>query len=194
MPFPGPSGQRGTAPACTNQDHPHHDGPAADVVAVVTDRAAQRAKELGAGDVLEALRAEPEHRPRLGRLIRTVTEGGQQVALYSTRIEGDPATGLLPCGQAAVEAFYRLIGAAYERHSVIVASSIQPAGFDSIMPKALALATAAVDRLPHHSRIVLTEGASLRLVPATVGWYVFAVRMPDDAERFRLYSVAVTCP
>lgn len=63
------------------------------VVAVVTDRAAQRAKNMGATDALETLRAELEHRPRLGRLIRTVTEGGQQVELYSTRIEGDPAAG-----------------------------------------------------------------------------------------------------
>ncbi|GAB7188956.1 hypothetical protein ATKI12_8787 [Kitasatospora sp. Ki12] len=62
-------------------------------VAVVTDRAAQRAKELGATEALEALRAELEHRPRLGRPIRTVTEGGQQVELYSTRIEGDRVEG-----------------------------------------------------------------------------------------------------
>ena len=72
--------------------HPDHDGPG-EAVAVVTDRAAQRAKELGAGEALEALRAELEHRPRLGRPIRTVTEGAQQVELYSTRIEGDRAAG-----------------------------------------------------------------------------------------------------
>ncbi|MGA5135494.1 ATP-binding protein, partial [Streptomyces olivoreticuli] len=35
--------------------------------------------------------------------------------------------GLLPCGQAAAEAFYRLIDAAYERRSVIVTSNIHPA-------------------------------------------------------------------
>ncbi|MFG2975437.1 IS21-like element helper ATPase IstB [Streptomyces sp. NPDC048331] len=75
--------------------------------------------------------------------------------------------GLLPCGQAAAEAFYRLIDAAYERRSVIVTSNIHPAGFDSIMPKTLA--TAAVDRLLHHSHIVLTEGTSLRLAQATSG-------------------------
>lgn len=73
--------------------HPHHDDPADDVVAVVTDRAAQRAKELGAAEVLEELRAELEHRPRLGRPVRTVTEAGQRIELYSTRIEGDAATG-----------------------------------------------------------------------------------------------------
>ncbi|MEV7783385.1 hypothetical protein [Kitasatospora sp. NPDC088351] len=73
--------------------HPHHDGPESETVAVVTDRAAQRAKELGAGEALEALCAELERQPRLGRPIRTITEGGQQVELYSTRIEGDPAAG-----------------------------------------------------------------------------------------------------
>ncbi|MFI8085308.1 hypothetical protein ACIF6L_31525 [Kitasatospora sp. NPDC086009] len=58
---------------------------------MVTDRAAQRAKELGADQALEALRVELEQDPRLGRPIRTVAEGGQQVELYSTRIEGDPS-------------------------------------------------------------------------------------------------------
>jgi DNA replication protein DnaC len=75
--------------------------------------------------------------------------------------------GMLPCGQAAAEAFYRLIDAAYERRSVIVTSNLHPSGFDSIMPKTLA--TAAVDRLLHHAHIVLTEGSSLRLTQATSG-------------------------
>ncbi|MFF7993402.1 hypothetical protein ACFZDG_26850 [Kitasatospora xanthocidica] len=73
--------------------HPHHDGPAGEAVALVTDRAAQRAKELGAGEALERLRAELEQPPRLGWRIRTVTEGGQQVEPYPTRIEGDAAAG-----------------------------------------------------------------------------------------------------
>ncbi|BFV55066.1 hypothetical protein KCMC57_up01700 [Kitasatospora sp. CMC57] len=71
----------------------HPDRRDGEVVAVVTDRAAQRAKEIGADDALERLRRELEHQPRLGRLIRTVTEGGQRVELYSTRIEADPALG-----------------------------------------------------------------------------------------------------
>ncbi|MFD5661105.1 IS21-like element helper ATPase IstB [Streptomyces hirsutus] len=75
--------------------------------------------------------------------------------------------GMLPCGQAAAEAFYRVIDAAYERRSVIVTSNIHPSGFDSIMPKTLA--TAAVDRLLHHAHVVLTEGSSLRLSQATSG-------------------------
>ncbi|MEY9949757.1 ATP-binding protein [Kitasatospora sp. GAS1066B] len=46
-------------------------------------------------------------------------------------------------------------------------SNIHPAGFDTIMPKTIA--TAAVDRLLHHSHIVLTEGTSRRLQQATNG-------------------------
>ncbi|MFD5437826.1 hypothetical protein ACFWJ4_37460 [Kitasatospora sp. NPDC127067] len=36
--------------------------------------------------------------------------------------------------------------------------------------------------------------AAAALVPAAAAWYVFAVRMPDDTERSRSYSVATTCP
>nr|BFD90341.1 hypothetical protein KitaXyl93_17010 [Kitasatospora sp. Xyl93] len=76
---------------------PHGQGdPAGPAVAAVTDRAAQRAKELDVTEALEALRAELEHQPRLGRHIRTVTEGAQRVELYSTRIEGVPQPGARP--------------------------------------------------------------------------------------------------
>ena len=46
--------------------------------------------------------------------------------------------GMLPAGQDAAEAFYRVVDAAYERRSVAVTSNIHPSGFDSIMPKTLA--------------------------------------------------------
>ena len=49
--------------------------------------------------------------------------------------------GMLPAGQDAAEAFYRITDAAYERRSVAVTSNIHPSGFDSIMPKTLATAT-----------------------------------------------------
>ena len=75
--------------------------------------------------------------------------------------------GMLPAGQAAGEAFYRLVDAAYERRSLIVTSNLHPSGFDTIMPKTLA--TATVDRLLHHAHLVLTEGTSLRLAEATAG-------------------------
>ena len=75
--------------------------------------------------------------------------------------------GMLPAGQAAAEAFYRLVDAAYERRSVAVTSNLHPSGFDTIMPKTLA--TASVDRLLHHAHVIITEGTSLRLVDATNG-------------------------
>jgi DNA replication protein DnaC len=75
--------------------------------------------------------------------------------------------GMLPAGQEAAEAFYRVIDAAYERRSVAVTSNIHPSGFDSIMPKTLA--TATVDRLLHHAHLVLTKGDSHRLAEALAG-------------------------
>ena len=64
--------------------------------------------------------------------------------------------GMLPAGQDAAEAFYRIIDAAYERRSIAVTSNIHPSGFDTIMPKTLA--TATVDRLLHHAHLVVTGG------------------------------------
>jgi DNA replication protein DnaC len=75
--------------------------------------------------------------------------------------------GMLPAGQAAAEALYRVVDAAYERRSVAVTSNLHPSGFDTIMPKTLA--TATVDRLLHHAHIVLTDGTSLRLAEAIAG-------------------------
>lgn len=75
--------------------------------------------------------------------------------------------GMLPTGQDAAEAFYRLIDAAYERRSIAVTSNIHPSGFDSIMPKTLA--TATVDRLLHHAHLVTTQGDSHRLAEALAG-------------------------
>lgn len=75
--------------------------------------------------------------------------------------------GMLPAGQEAAEAFYRVVDAAYERRSVAVSSNLHPSGFDTILPKTLA--TATVDRLLHHAHLVVTEGSSLRLAEATAG-------------------------
>jgi DNA replication protein DnaC len=75
--------------------------------------------------------------------------------------------GMLPAGQDAGEAFYRITDAAYERRSMAVTSNIHPSGFDSIMPKTLA--TATVDRLLHHAHLVLTKGDSHRLAEALTG-------------------------
>jgi len=53
--------------------------------------------------------------------------------------------GMLPAGNEAAEAFYRVVDAAYERRSVAVTSNLPPLCFDTIMPKTLA--TATVDAL-----------------------------------------------
>jgi hypothetical protein len=42
-----------------------------------------------------------------------------------------------------------------------VSSDLHPAGFDELMPKALA--TATVDRLLHHAHVCVTQGESFRL-------------------------------
>lgn len=75
--------------------------------------------------------------------------------------------GMLPAGQDAAEAFYRIVDAAYERRSIAVTSNIHPSGFDTIMPKTLA--TATVDRLLHHAHLVTTKGDSHRLAEALAG-------------------------
>ena len=75
--------------------------------------------------------------------------------------------GMLPPGQAAAKAFYRLVDATYERRSLAVTSNLHPAGFDTFMPKTLA--TATVDRLLHHAHVITTEGTSMRLAEATAG-------------------------
>jgi DNA replication protein DnaC len=75
--------------------------------------------------------------------------------------------GMLPAGQEAAEAFYRVIDTAYERRSVAVTSNLHPAGFDTIMPKTLA--TAAVDRLLHHAHVIVTDQGAHRLEEALAG-------------------------
>jgi len=75
--------------------------------------------------------------------------------------------GMLPAGQDAAEAFYRIVDAAYERRSIAVTSNIHPSGFDTIMPKTLA--TATVDRLLHHAHLITTQGDSHRLQQALAG-------------------------
>jgi len=95
----------------------------------------------------------------------TVTKTIQRITRAELIVVDD--IGMLPAGQAAGEAFYRLVDAAYERRSLAVTSNIHPSGFDTLMPKTLA--TATVDRLLHHAHVVLTEGSSLRLSDATAG-------------------------
>ena len=46
-------------------------------------------------------------------------------------------------------------------------ATLHPAGFDELMPEAIANAT--VDRLLHHAHVVITTGDSIRLTQATRG-------------------------
>jgi len=64
--------------------------------------------------------------------------------------------GMLPAGQAAAEALYRLVDAAYERRSLIITSNLHPSGLDTIMPKTLA--TATVDNRSTHGFLGLASG------------------------------------
>jgi len=75
---------------------------------------------------------------------------------------------MLPVTPDAAEALFRIVDAAYEKRSIALTSNIHPAGFDELMPKTLA--TATVDRLPHHAHVLITDGAdSYRLAQATAG-------------------------
>src|SRR4029077_7522241 len=70
---------------------------------------------------------------------------------------------MLPAGQDAAEALYRITDAAYERRSLAVTSNIHPSGFDTIMPKTLA--TATVDRLLHPPHLVPPPAAPVAPPP-----------------------------
>jgi hypothetical protein len=75
-----------------------------------------------------------------------------------------PLVYVVPVGEDAAEAFYRIIDAADERRSIAVTNNIHPSGFDTIMPKTLA--GASTDRLMHHAHLVATTGDSHRLAEA----------------------------
>ena len=81
--------------------------------------------------------------------------------------------GMLPASPDATEGSFsgarsvHVIDAAYEHRSLAISSNLHPSNFDSIMPKTLA--TAAADRLLHHTHVVQTDGDSFRLREATAG-------------------------
>jgi DNA replication protein DnaC len=87
--------------------------------------------------------------------------------------------GMLPVGQDAAEALFRLVDAAYEKRSLALTSNLHPAGFDELMPKTLA--TATVDRLLHHAHVIVTHGESIRLAEATAGRGVVPLADPAPA-------------
>jgi DNA replication protein DnaC len=69
-----------------------------------------------------------------------------------------------------------VVDAAYEHRSLAVTSNIHPSGFDTLMPKTLATATATVHRLLHHACLVQTSGDSHRLAEALAGKGVTLLR------------------
>jgi hypothetical protein len=99
--------------------------------------------------------------------VRSVLAAGV-AAPGDASVDGLPGGGLVDAdcfGDHVAEGFYRLVDAAHERRSLAVFSNLHPSGFDEIMPKTLA--TATVDRLLHHTRIVVTQGDSFQLNQAT---------------------------
>ena len=116
---------------------------------------------------LESLTAAISRAKADGSVARTVTRICRSDLIVVDDI------GMLPAGQEAAEAFYRITDAAYERRSMAVTSNIHPSGFDTIMPKTLA--TATVDRLLHHAHLVQTNGDSHRLAQAIAGKGVIAL-------------------
>src|ERR1700735_4411711 len=123
----------------------------------------RRHRSRPAGGLVHPRDTHRDHRPAKidGSVARTVTRICRSDLIVIDDI------GMLPAGQDAAEAFYRITDAAYERRSVAVTSNIHPSGFDTIMPKTLA--TATVDRLMHHAHLVLTKGDSHRLAEALAG-------------------------
>ena len=115
---------------------------------------------------------------RLGQLLRShraddsIGKAVQRILRADLIVIDD--IGLLPVAQETAESFFRLIDAAYEERSIALSSNLHPAGFDELMPKAIA--NAAVDRLLHHAHLVLTQGDSIRLTQATSGKGVVALK------------------
>jgi len=75
--------------------------------------------------------------------------------------------GLLPASPDATDGIIRVIDAAYERRSLAISGNLHPSSFGSIMPETLA--TATVDRQPHHARVVQADGDTFRLKGAAAG-------------------------
>ncbi|MEV5680384.1 ATP-binding protein [Streptomyces sp. NPDC052179] len=88
--------------------------------------------------------------------------------------------GPLPVGGTTAEAFYRIVGAAYERRSMAVTGNIHPSGVDTIMPKTLA--GASTDRLMHHAHLVTTTGSSHHLAEALAVKEVVPLNWPPPRE------------
>ena len=68
---------------------------------------------------------------------------------------------MLPAGQAAAEALYRLVDAAYERRSLILTSNRAPVDWYPLFPNPV-VAESLLDRLINTSHQVFMNGPSYR--------------------------------
>lgn len=67
--------------------------------------------------------------------------------------------GLRPINEHGVEDLYEVIHRRYERGSIILTSNRAPSEWGEVFGDAL-LASAALDRLTHHSRVTIITGES----------------------------------
>jgi DNA replication protein DnaC len=74
--------------------------------------------------------------------------------------------GLLPVSHYAAEGLYRIVDAAYEKHSIALSSNSHPAGFDELMPKTLATApSTGSSTTPTSAKPAATRSASPKPSP-----------------------------
>lgn len=69
--------------------------------------------------------------------------------------------GLMPLGTQAIEDLYNVICERYERRSIILTSNRAPEEWSEVFANPL-LASAALDRLTHHSHLIILKGKSYR--------------------------------
>ena len=70
--------------------------------------------------------------------------------------------GYLPFEPSAAHLFFRLVSRRYERGSLLITSNRSVGEWGTVFGDAV-VATAILDRLPHHSQVVTIRGNSYRL-------------------------------
>ena len=90
--------------------------------------------------------------------------------------------GYLPLDAVGATLFFQLIGARYERGSVILTSNKSYGEWDSVLGDAV-MATAVLDRLLHHSTTINIRGESYRLKDRRKAGLLSAPAKSDDEQR-----------
>lgn len=88
--------------------------------------------------------------------------------------------GYTPFSQAAVPLLFRLINSRYEQKSILITSNKPVSDWASVIGDAT-LTTALLDRLLHHSEIVLIRGDSYRLLEKRKEGFLTSVRAAGTA-------------